>query len=177
MAQVFICLNRRETRVLGSQMSVGFVRMNFSRFLRHSLHIQGSLMLLLIEPERHEGRTNLRSSLTTPVILGCHSVALALSLLTPLPQAVGSKAYKQKLQNGGAWPLNIVSLQHQSVPEFMCKFFFFFFKFRTKFPTEKKWQITFRVPSLPIKASFFHSIAGEICICYEQERKTILVSW
>ena len=102
MAQVFICLNRRKTRVLGSQMSVGFVRMNFSRFLRHSLHIQGSLMLLLIEPERLEGRTNLRSSLTAPVILGCHSVALASSLLTPLPQAVGSKAYKQKLQNGGA---------------------------------------------------------------------------
>ena len=51
MAQVFICLNQRETRALGSQMSVGFVRMNFSHFLRHSLHIQGSLLLLLVEPE------------------------------------------------------------------------------------------------------------------------------
>lgn len=43
--------------------------MNVSGFLGCTLHTQGSPMTMLVEPERAEGKTNLRSSLTTPVIL------------------------------------------------------------------------------------------------------------
>lgn len=32
---------------------------------------------------------------------------------------------------------------------------------------EKKLQMVFRVPALPIKTYFLHNIAGEICICSE----------
>lgn len=41
---------------------------------------------------------------------------------------------------------------------------------------EEKLQMAFRVPSLPIKAYFLHSITGETCIYHEQEWKTVLVS-